>query len=177
MTDTPMQRYWKRVQHFFAKNAQRTEPLKTAVYMLDSDLDVAGTAYCEFVVPRGTIAGERRALRTVGQRCLRYSTYAPLEFVGYESMKGYDPVCKVTRKNVVCAHFKLHADGYMKPRDIWVNKRFHEVFGSIATKYYLQRGGIVTYCTDDETAPALGSVCEYLPNIPAHTRKGGVEYD
>lgn len=172
MQAPPMRRFISRVQHFFAKNAQRQKPLKTAVYRLDESLDVAETAYCGFVVPRGTIAGERRALRSGEHRALNFDRYAPLEFVGYIGQEGYDPLTETRRKNVVCAHFVLK-EPHMQPRHIYVNKRFHEVFGCVATRYYLQRGNIVLYATDDENAPALGCVCEYMPHIPAQVRKGG----
>lgn len=162
--ETPMGRFFGRVQHFFAKNAQRKNPLKTAVYRLDESLDVAGTAFCEFVVPRGTIAGERRSWRPVEHRALYFDRFCPLTFVGYATMQGHDPVTNTVRRNVVCAHFVMQGvDKWMKSPDIYVNKRYHEVFGTVATRFYYQRDGIIIYATMDETAPALGAVVQYVP--------------
>ncbi len=171
---TPFQRYVSRVQHAFATNAHKQTPWETCVLRFNDGLDIVQFPWAEWVVPRGTIAGERRCLESAVIRLKNYSPHYPLCFAGYVSLSGNDIDGK-QRKNIACAHF-TRFDPYRPSAPIqhyYVNKRFHEVFGSAAKYYYLQpKGGYIVYTAEPyfyydpvlATPDGLGSIMCLRPN-------------
>lgn len=158
MIRTPLMLYKQRVQVFFQRNAERIKPWKVCIYALGHDLDIAGTAYAEFVVPRGLIAGERVKHMPAINRALGWSVQMPLCFVGYVTRSNARDIDGRKTGKVCLAHFVDEGGN-----DYYVNKRFHEVFGRMATRYYLSlTRHYITYCTNaDDTA--LGCVVLYMP--------------
>lgn len=153
----PMRQYFKRVSDFFARNAEKREPWKTAIYAV-GDMDVAACAWAEFIVPRGHIAGMRLTWHAAEKRALFWNVNTPLKFVGCTSFNHAVDIDGKRTGVVVCAHFRDEHG-----REYFVNKRFHEVFGKAATRYFLSvNKHFITYCTDEDEI-SLGSVCVYQP--------------
>lgn len=156
---TAMQRYMNRVKALFAANAKKKEPWKTAVLRFSEDLDILQFPWAEFLVLGGTIPGERRSLKSAEYRFEHYNGLYPLHFVGYLTFKNSKDIDGRPIGRVCCAHFQDEMGN-----DVYVNKRFHEVFTGIAdVVYWDRRYGHITYASDDPDAPAFGNVCQYFP--------------
>lgn len=169
MKQLPGDRFRTNVLRLFSWNAYRKEPWKTQVVAYGDDFDLVQMPYAEFVVPRGTIAGMRKGdgsaySYTGRQRTEFFSRAHELEFVGFLTFTGQKDIDGRTVPRVCCAHF---VDD--KGRDYYVNKRFHEVFKPLPFMHYYLNANyyhnvhIITYASDDETAPAWGSVCRWIP--------------
>ena len=156
---TDMQLYMNRVKRLFDANSKKKDPWKTSIVRFSESLDVVQFPFAEFLVLSGTVNGERRCLQHVERRISYPNRMYPLEFLGYFTFGNSCDIDGRHTGRVCCAHFKNEFGD-----DIFVNKRFHEVFGRLATNYYVNiSGGYVSYCSDDETAPAFGNVCIYQP--------------
>ena len=154
---TTYQMFVKRVVNLFNANARRKDPWKTAVVRFDESFDIVQLPYAEFIVPCGTIAGERRCLKSAEYRFLHYNGYDQLHFLGYITFTNSKDIDGRPIGRVCCVHFQDEFGN-----DVYVNKRFHEVFSGIAdTVYWVRRYGHITYASGDPDAPAFGNVCQY----------------
>lgn len=164
MKQLPGDKFRTNVLRLFSWNAYRKEPWKTQITAYGDDFDLAQMPYAEFVVPRGTIAGTRRGgersayTHACRQRTEYFSRAHELEFVGYLTFTKQKDIDGRTVPRVCCAHF---IDD--KGRDYFVNKRFHEVFKPLPYIRYFLNDHIITYASEDDTAPAWGSVCRWIP--------------
>lgn len=159
MKQLPGDKFRTNVLRLFSWNAYRKEPWKTQVVAYGDDFDLAQMPYAEFVVPRGTIAGARRECGSVTrQRTEFFSRAHELEFVGFLTFTGQRDIDGRTVPRVCCAHF---VDD--KGNDYYINKRFHEVFKPLPFMHYYLNDHIITYASEDDTAPAWGSVCRWVP--------------
>lgn len=156
---SPMQRYFARVAKWYKNNAERVKPLRMNVMSLDSTLDVVQCAYAEYVVPAGTVSGNRAPLGMLTEKRIKcYNDMCDLEFVGYTHISGRD-YDRIMKKKIAVAHFKdRFGNSYYCKRGLF------DVFGMVATHYYFQpRGQFITLTTDDAEC-VLGNIC---------TMKGG----